>query len=248
MQKYCFGKLGKKEDRKGRTLQMAKYSKALPAPPESFDGLTRMMSNVGISDISKLFPIDGNDQYGDCVMAGAAHILTCWNAMIRKTVIPASEDVIAQYNALTGGIDSGLNILDTLVYWRNNNFFGHKILAFVENDIKNHTQLKQSIWLFGAIKVGMRVQKNAIKDFEAGKTWTPGCMTRGGHDVILTSPYNKDTVTVLTWGGKIPATWGWAKKCLDESYTILPDEAEVEGFSPDFPWEVLKSDLVAVSK
>jgi hypothetical protein len=248
MQNFCFGKLEKKEDRKGRTLQMAKYTKNLPPPPKEYDGTSRIMDNVGIHDIATLFPIDGNDVWGDCVMAGAAHILTYWNAMVSKVVIPTAEQVINTYKYMSGGADSGLVILDTLVYWKNNNFFGHNIKAFVENDTKNWMQLQQAIWLFGAIKVGMRVQRNAIKDFEAGKTWTPGRFTNGGHDVILTSPFDKYTVTVLTWGGKVAATKAWAKRHLDESYTILPDEAEMQGFSQDFAWDALNADLLEVSK
>ena len=247
MKRFCFGKHPKKIDRLSRTLQMAKYAITLPDPPESVDNISRVLTNLKSNKVSSIFPMDGNDSYGDCVMAGAAHIITAWNGMIGQKKVSARCAVIRQYKKLTGGGDTGLNELDTLNTWRKNQFFGENILAYVENDIKNQTQLKQSIYLFGGLYLGMNVQENAIADFDAGITWTPGKLTGDGHCVVILG-YDKDTVTILTWGGKIKATWDWVWCCMDECYTILPPEAEKQGFEPGFDFEQLQSDLTLVTK
>jgi hypothetical protein len=245
---YKYGKHPKKEDMYGRTLKAARYMVNLPQPPDMSDTLSRVLNNLKISSVGTAYPMDGNDKVGDCVMAGSAHTKTTWNGMIVKKNIPSKCDVLKQYYRLTGGGDTGLNMLDTLNYWHNKGFFGEKIPGYVENDTKNIIQLKQSIWLFGSILVGMQVQEKDQYNFEHGYIWTIGnIIPNEGHCVEIIS-YDAEYVTVLTWGGMVKATWDWVVNRLDESYTILPLEAKVNGFSPNFPWEALQADIAAVSK
>ena len=243
MNNYLFGKLPKKDD--DRNLKFATYSKELAPPPESFDNLSTIYTKLGISDPKKLFPMDGNDVYGDCVMAGIAHMITGWNGLIGKKKIPSTTAVVRQYKKQTGGVDTGLSELDTLKYWNKHSFFCEKILAFVESDPKNHVHTMQSIERFKGIYVGMNVQQNAIADFDAGRMWTPGKLTGHGHCVVIVG-YDKDTVTILTWGGLIKATWSWVDCCVDESYPILPVESKSPEFAPGFDFKTLQSDLIAV--
>ena len=237
MKTYRFGKHPKKQD--DRNLMFAKYATTLTTPPDSSNNLEKIYSNLRISDISKLFPMDGNDTLGDCVMAGSAHIITSWRALVNKKKIPAKCTVIRQYKKLTGGADTGLNELDTLNYWRQHSFFDEEIKAHVEIDPKNQTHIMQGIDLFGGLFIGMGVQENTISDFNNGITWTPGPMIPNeGHCVILID-YNKDFITVLTWGGKILATWDWVYACVDEIHCILP---------PEFDSPELEADLAEVTK
>ena len=59
--------------------------------------------------------------------------------------------------------------------------------------------------------------------------------------------YDKDGVTVLTWGNTQKATWGWWDECVDEAYAILPIEAKDAKFAPGFNFDQLKADLGAVA-
>lgn len=240
-----FGKLPKTED--GRTLQMARYSIELAPPPLSFDNLSRVYANLKTTNTSKLFPIDGNDKYGDCVMAGAAHFVTHWNGLIGKEIIPSSCSVIKQYKKLTGGIDSGLNMLETLKIWRNESFFSDQIIAFVEIDPRNHIHVQQSIQLFGGVYLGFRVQENAISDFDIHKIWTPGILTNGGHCIDALN-YDQDKITNLTWGDRQDGTWAWWDETVDECYAIIPPQAKDPTFAPGFDYDLLMSDLAHVSK
>jgi hypothetical protein len=83
-------KLGKAPAREDpRTLKLAHYllEEALPPPPQ------RTLRRKKVSD----WPMYGNDQYGDCVFAGAGHEIQLWTAMGGKMVeVPTDAILKAQ--------------------------------------------------------------------------------------------------------------------------------------------------------
>ena len=132
-----------------------------------------MYPNLGISDPTQLFPMDGNDQYGDCTIAGVAHAITVYRGMISQNIIPPSDDVVNQYFTLTDGNDTGMNELDVLGYWRNNSLWGDEILAYAKIDNTDHNTVKQAISFFGGVYLGFQVQVKAIDDFNNGTPLDP---------------------------------------------------------------------------
>ena len=244
-EKLCFGKLEPKSDI--RTLMMRDYTTPqLSPPPLTFDNLMAVCNKLN-KTVPVLFPMDGNDRWGDCTIAGIAHALTVYNGLVGDLKIPTQGKVVRLYKRLTGGVDSGLVELDVLNYWRKRAFNGHKILAYVKIDPKNHTNVKQAIRLFGGVYLGFEVQSEAIADFRARRVWTPGTGVEGGHAVFATS-YDEATVTVLTWGNDQRGTWEWWDDRVDEAYAILPIEAQEPGFAPGFDFAQLKEDLMVVTK
>lgn len=239
-----FGKLATRNDY--RTLRMSNYSTNLAAPPDSYDNLKRVYNNLKVNDPSVVFPMDGNDKYGDCTICALAHADTLYNGLIGKRSVLTEKAVVKIYKHLSGGQDTGLNELDILTYWRKTNVSGNKILAFVKIDPKNHTHVKQAIQLFGGVYLGFQVQENAIKDFNSHIPWTPGKLLNEGHAVYATS-YDADKVTVLTWGTTQDGTWSWWDQTVDEAYAILPAEAQNLGFAPGFNFDQLKIDLNLVT-
>jgi len=237
---YRFGKHPPKQDY--RTLRLRDYLGALPAPPASFDVLATVYKNLNDKDPTKLFPMDANDSLGDCTIAALAHAITVYRGKVSKLIIPPVNQITKLYFHLTGGVDSGLNELDVLNYWRKTSFSGDKILAFATIDPKNHTHVQQAIQLFGGVYLGFQVQQNAVADFDARKPWTPGTLTNDGHAVYAVA-YDANGVTVLTWGNTQAATWGWWDECVDEAYAILPPEAKQPTFAPGFNINQLLADL-----
>jgi len=231
-----FGKHPKRDD--PRNLKFAKYATELAPPPSTFSDMDVVCAKLGVTDPKTLYPMDGNDTLGDCTIAGIAHADTTYEGLIGQKSIPSRCTVVSLYKKLTGGQDTGCNMLDVLNYWRQNKCFGDKIIAYTEIDPKNHTHIQQAIQLFGGVYIGFNVQENAIDDFNNGTTWTPGNLTGDGHAVYLIA-YDQDTVTVLTWGGYIKATWAWLDYTCDEAYAIVPPELN----SPE-----LLADLNAVTK
>jgi hypothetical protein len=239
---YRFGKHPPKVDY--RTLRFRNYlTAAIAAPPASYNVLSsRVYPNLKTKDPTKLFPMDGNDTLGDCTIAALAHAETVFRGLLSKEKIMPSKGIVKLYMHLTGGVDSGLNELDVLTYWRQHPVSGDKIVNFVSIDPKNHTHIQQAINLFGGVYVGFQVQQNCIQEFDNHQPWTPGPLTNDGHAVYAVA-YDQTTVTVLTWGNTQQATWDWWDECVDEAYAILPQEAMTDAFAPGFNFAQLQQDL-----
>src|SRR5438477_9082891 len=196
MTSFRFGKHPPKHDY--RTLRLKKYlTSKLAAPPPSYDVLPRVYSKLKISDPAKLFPMDGNDTLGDCTIAALAHAETVYNGLVGKKKIWGEKSVIKLYFHLSGGVDSGLNELDVLNYWRKHTADGDKILAYASIDVKNRKHLQQAIQIFGGVYLGFQCQENCVEDFNAGKPWKPAPLTNDGHAVYAVG-YDNKGLTVLT--------------------------------------------------
>ncbi|MGD0946892.1 MAG: hypothetical protein ABSA52_05635 [Candidatus Binatia bacterium] len=244
MAAYRFGKHPPKVDY--RTLRLKSYlTSTITAPPTSYSALTKVYADLKTNDPAILFPMDGNDTLGDCTIAGLAHAETTYRGLVSKKKIMSKAAVVKLYMHLTGGIDSGLNELDVLNYWRKHAVSGDEILAFVAIDPKNHTHIEQAINLFGGVYLGFQVQQNCIQEFDARKPWTPGPLTNDGHAVFAVE-YDQHGVTVLTWGKTQQGTWAWWDECVDEAYAILPPEAKDKKFA-GFDIAQLQADLAEVA-
>ena len=245
MPNFRFGKHPPKQDY--RTLRLKNYlTSKLAPPPPSFDVLSTVYSELKISDPKVLFPMDGNDTLGDCTIAALAHAITVYRGLVGKKHIMSKQAAVKLYMHLTGGVDSGLNELDVLNYWRKQPVSGDEILAYATIDPRNHIHVQQSIKIFGGVYLGFQVQQNCIEEFDAGKPWTPGPLTNDGHAVFAVA-YDSAGVTVLTWGNIQKATWAWWDECVDEAYAILPPEAEKPNFAHGFDYKQLKADLADVA-
>jgi len=244
--KYRFGKHPPKNDY--RTLRLKKYLDSnIPPPPASDDKLATVYTKLKQHNPAQLFPIDGNDTYGDCTIAALAHAETIFRGLVGKSLIMPSTAVVKLYLQLTGGVDSGMNELDVLNYWQSHRVSGDELVAFAKLDQKNHEEIEQAIHLFGGVYLGFQCQENCQQEFQARQPWTPGRLTNDGH-AVFAAAYDKKGVTVLTWGNTQVGTWDWWDECVDEAYALLPIEAQKPGFAPGFNFAQLKADLSAVAQ
>jgi hypothetical protein len=245
MANYRFGKHPPKHDY--RTLRFKNYlTPEVADAPASLNVLDRVYKSLNASDPTKLFPMDGNDQYGDCTIAALAHAITVYRGLLGKEKIITAKAVQKLYFHLSGGQDTGLNELDVLNYWKKTKVSGDEILAYASVDPKNHQHVKQAIQLFGGVYLGFQVQENCIQDFNARKPWTSGKLTNDGHAVYAVA-YDPKHVTVLTWGNTQLASWDWWNECVDEAYAIVPPEAKDPKFAPGYNVKQLLADLSDIS-
>src|SRR5258708_3311383 len=109
--------------------EMAAYAPTpLPQPPASVDWAAKVAA----------WPMDGNDVYGDCTMAAAAHLIQSWNAQTGQAMpVPRDQDVIAAYMKLTGGKDSGLVESQVLKRWLGSGLWGNKIVGYAPVNVQN---------------------------------------------------------------------------------------------------------------
>ncbi len=245
MATFRFGKHPPKHDY--RTLRLRSYlTSTLAPPPASCDVLSRVYEKLGVNSPAALFPMDGNDTLGDCTIAAVAHAITVYCALVGQNHVMAPQAVVKLYLHLTGGVDSGLNELDVLNYWRQTAVSQEKILAYTAVDPKNHVHVQQAIRLFGGVYLGFQVKANCQQEFANKEPWMPGPLTTEGHAVYAVG-YDADGVTVLTWGSTQKGTWAWWDECVDEAYAILPAQAKEADFEPGFNFNQLKADLTMVA-
>jgi hypothetical protein len=246
MPSYRFGKHPPKVDY--RTLRFKSYrTPAIPAPPAAFNVLTpaftqssKPMTQPSCSPWRATIP------WETARIAALAHAETVYHGILGKQQILAKASVVKLYMHLTGGVDSGLNELDVLNYWRQNPVSADKIINYVSIEAKNHTHVQLAIQLFGGVYLGFQVQQNAVQEFDNHQPWAPGPLTQDGHAVYAVA-YDQNQLTVLTWGNTQLATWAWWDECVDEAYAILPPEAQKNGFAPGFNYAQLETDLSAVA-
>ena len=248
-------KLGRQAARPDpRTLQLAKYldTAQLPPIPASADF---------VSDVPS-WPMYANDQLGDCTCAAAGHMIEAWTYSAGTDRTPQEAAVETMYwetgnpPAASGtagsSTDNGREEIQVLNYWRQTGLGGDTIGAYAAVDPTNHTDMQAAVYLFGGVYLGVALPKTA----QTQQVWdvvahaskhdrAPGSW--GGHAVPCHA-YDQNTVTVITWGAPLQATWAFNDAYVDEAYAIISNDflkgsgTTIEGFN----LAQLQADLAAV--
>ena len=245
------GKMPPKLDR--RTLQLAKYIKALAPPPES----ASYIQKIGLQG----WPMMLNDMIGDCTVATSGHMMQQWTAYASQMFVPSDKDILRAYMDVSGYIpgnpwsDQGAYILDVLNYWRRRGIANHQIDAYAQVTIGDVQELKQAVQIFGNCYIGVWLPVTAQDQWQRWYMtphWrhdpeaAPG--TWGGHAVPVVA-YNPEYLWVVTWGKLMQMSWNFYRNYCDEAYAVLShDWISASGRSPSgFDFQQLADDLSAIS-
>ena len=169
-------KLGKTPARRGAvTFKMMAYLKKpeLPTPPKIFGHQKLIGASWGML---------GNDDYGDCVWAGAAHETILWNKEAGTATSFNNKSVLSDYSAVTGfkpndpSTDNGTDMQQAASYRRKTGVLDskgkrHKVGAYLGLPPGDIDQLALAIYLFGATSIGIKFPNSAMDQFNAGKPW-----------------------------------------------------------------------------
>jgi len=222
----------------------------LPAAPKPTDfkfsqfaaaiSLPNVPSRFGHGQAYSDWKMLGNDQYGDCVWAGAAHEHMLFNKVIQhQDVAFDDQSVLGDYSAVTGfdpnnpSTDQGTNVHDALDYRRKTGIADasgtrHQIGAYVALDPKNWDHLEQAAYIFGAVGIGFEFPRSAMDQFNNGEPWdvVPGSPIEGGHYVpVVGTVDSPNQATAITWGKRQPFTRAFYEQYNDESWVyITPEE------------------------
>jgi len=206
----------------------------IPAPPSSVP-----VPHAG-------YPVDGNSQYGDCTMAGVAHLIAAWDAEVEEAdPIPDEQEVIQTYFQMTGGQDTGLNEANVLSTWRNSGLFGRKIAAYAPVDPSSIMELHQSIAFWGGAYLGIVCPQSAQEQFASGDPWTfvPNSPVLGGHCVVALG-YTPQGLLCATWGGIAEVTYPFLNRYLEESWAVVSSQmVEHKGDALGMDLATLEADL-----
>lgn len=238
-----------------RTLRLAKYlpKTTLPVPTRIF-GFGGLYGDWGVL---------GNDRYGDCVFAGAAHETMLWNKLKGGADVPMSESMtLADYSDVTGfdpndpNSDQGTDMLDALKYRvktgiRDASGSRHKIAAYVELDRGDFEQAIQAAYIFGAIGIGFLVPDTIWEQWDNSEYWDvvdPNAPIDGGHYTPGVGTRNAASrITIITWGRRVQMTKRFYETYVDEAYVMLSEEQLRDGVGiHGLDLEQLKADLAAI--
>lgn len=221
------GKLGRRPNNPAQPrLRLTTHLAATPLPPAP----TTVDYHSHITD----WPMYGNDVYGDCVWAEIGHEIESHTGYGQGAAVEVSvAAVLKGYSDVTGfdpndpSTDQGTVIQDAMGYWRKTGVGGHRIDAFAEVDVANATELRQALYLFGGLSVGLNFPASAMDQFDAGKPWdvvADDGGIEGGHCVELVG-YDGRYWYVVTWGQvqKVTAAF-WAAYMEEAWLPILASE------------------------
>jgi hypothetical protein len=233
---YKLGKLKPRIDT--RTIKMARILKTIPPSPQVYNVDQKYSFLVD----NKMF---ANDQWGDCVIAGRAHMTLRFEAFEQNMQIPISDDdVLAEYWIEQGAHeiskrhfcktvtrwdskpDNGLVMLDSLNSWRQEGWSiggkNYPIYAFAGVNWKAHDEVKATVYLLNGAYAGFVVPQSAMDQFNAGKPWTvvPGSPIIGGHAVYIVG-YDEVGLTCITWGKPQKMDWNFWDTQFDEAYGVV---------------------------
>lgn len=172
-----------------------------------------------------------NDRLGDCTVAALGHGIQVatlntkdGESTVADSVVEGVYEGACGYNPSNPATDQGGVITDVLDYLRQNEMGGHKLYAYADTSPGAYAHVKQAIYLFGMVDIGLQLPISA--QAQVGSLWTATSGTNGaagswgGHSVIVCG-YDAEGLTCITWGRLQKMTWGfWAQYC-DESHTLL---------------------------
>jgi hypothetical protein len=247
---YKLGKLPVRHD--PRTLQFGAYLTQKLAPPPPSKSWTAKIGNTawGMMD---------NDNYGDCTCAAAGHMIMDWTANTGKEVVVPDPVILAFYNHFAHGVaDAGANMLDVLKYWRTQGLDKHKITAFAALELKNNTEVMDSVNLFGACYIGVALPDFAVSPGKdpltipwivppKGPVGNAAPNQNNGHCIPAVA-YDQRNLYIVTWGQLKAMSWGFYQTYTEETYAVLsPDWLKKKKAPNGFDMAALQKDLQEVA-
>jgi hypothetical protein len=103
------------------------------------------------------------------------------------------------------------------------------VRAFVKVDHTIRRQVQAGCVLFGGVWVGVWLPNSAKRQTGPGKVWDvssgpdaqPGSW--GGHAITVVG-YDRDGLTLFTWGAEQRMTWAFWNFYVDEAYCLLSED------------------------
>ena len=250
------GKLPATHDR--RDLQFANYrtTPKLPSAPIGYGHKNLVHNPWGML---------GNDEWGDCAIAGPAHEHMLTSATAGQQVTFPTSNILHAYSNITGfdpnagpygnnPTDQGASVRQVLKYRQKHGLTDsagrvHKIGAYVALEPGNWTELLEALYLFETVGFGFQFPSSAMTQFNAHKPWTvvKGATIEGGHYVPSIGRPASLSNECVTWGITQVFNRAFYAKFCDEAWGILSPEMLTAGKSLEgFNLAQLQADLAVI--
>jgi len=252
---YKTGKLPARPDAVGFKFGAFFNAEKLPTPPAKF-------GHYGLG-IGLNFGMLANDQYANCVFAGAAHEHMIWTHRSGTGQPVAFNDacVLADYGAVTGfdpskpASDQGTDMVYAASYRRTVGVADargdrHKIDSYVALRPGDADQLALATYLTGATAVGIQFPDSAENQFDKSEPWdvVPNAKINGGHYVPCVGRNSDGNLLIVTWGRLHAMTPKFYQTYCDEALAYVSVDLMKDDLSPDgFNSVQLSRDLAALA-
>lgn len=244
-----------------RSLRAEHYMLTTTGAPDSID---YGAAYEKIAKATPPYPLYGNDKIGCCTAAALGHAYSVWAALDEQLVVPSPDAVLGLYSAIsgynpqTGANDTGCVELDVLNYARHNLLDGQGLFAFAKVSLANLDAVKQALFTFGGLYLGLDLPTAAEAQFDSKQPWTvpaagdqtPGFAlgSWGGHAVNAVA-YDATGLTVITWGTRQPMSWDFFSTYCDEAWALIPALWQVKAPNANIlDWATLQQDLAAIGQ
>ena len=242
--RFKYGRKPKKTD--PRTLQFAKY--LTPAPPVAPASVSWQH---GLSSFGMML----NDTLGDCTIAAVGHAVQVWLANNNQVASVPDSTILEYYEKWDGYVlndpstDQGGVCLDVLSDWQKQGFANYPLKAFAEVNPRDRQQVKQAIYLFGGVYIGLNVPQFVENNEDPSVVWDNQTTQRdivGGHCVFVIG-YNANFIHFISWGQVYMMTVAFWKNFVTESYALLsPSWLATSGAPNGFDLAQLEADLAQI--
>jgi hypothetical protein len=181
---------------------------ALPAPPASVD-----YAHAAATALSKMYL---NDQLGDCVIAGMAHLVGLFTGNAGQTPVTFTDaQITALYSAIGGYVpgdastDGGCNEQDALNYWKQHGApnGSHQIAGWLAVNPADVNEVKTALWLFENLVFGIELPDAWLNVNASGFVWDAGAPNPNNGHCVVGCGYNAQGIQVSTWGMVGTMTW-----------------------------------------
>jgi hypothetical protein len=159
---------------------------------------------------SVLADIMGNDQLGDCVIAGGYHVTGVETGNAGSPFHATLTQVVADYGKIGGYVpgdtstDNGCNLQDALNYWTAHGFAnGTKLVAWLAVDATSPDEVRAACYLFENLYMGMALPDAWVSPFPSGDgfTWdVAGAPDPSNGHCVMAMGYDTAGVKIDTWG------------------------------------------------
>lgn len=179
--------------------------------------------------------MDGNDNYGDCGVAGVNHgfMADAVAAFQTKETFPTDDEIVDYYLTYTGGEDNGVVLSDFLSYVKQKGFLNsHTIKAYAPVHYQDITTLHFAIWAYCFAYTGIEVTDLMQEAYQEGQPWTlesfQDGQVEGGHCVPLVG-YDSKYLYCVTWGKIQPIEYSAWNYMASEAWAVVTGEFLARG-------------------
>jgi hypothetical protein len=196
--------------------------------------------------------MDGNDQYGDCGVAGLHHgnMAVEYDTGNPTDAITAAQ-LVEYYLTYTGGQDNGVVLADFLAYVQQTGWFGQQVSAYVPVSVNDMGTLQFAVNAYGFAYTGIQVTDLMMNASNAGQPWTADTFANGtvegGHCVPIVG-YGTDNLYCVTWGQMQAIEYSAWHLIAEEAWAVLMSDVVTKGANHGLNLAALQADLKLLNR